>query len=65
MLIVIGLALIVYGYYSYKYSEKWGTTGRKHAAKTTLPGWFPLLIRIGGILFIVTGVLLIVSYLVM
>lgn len=65
MLIVIGLALIGYGYFSYKYSDRWATSNRKRAGKTALPEWFPLLIRVGGILFIVTGALLIVSYLLM
>lgn len=65
MLIVIGLALIGYGYFSYKYSDRWATRSRKHAGKTVFPGWFPLLIRVGGILFIVAGVLVILSYLLM
>lgn len=62
MLIVIGIALIVYGYFSFKYSDRWGTNAHKRAARTTFPEWFPLLIRVGGILFIITGILLILSY---
>ncbi len=63
MLIVIGLALILYGYFSYKYSNRWSTESRRRAGKTALPEWFPLLIKVGGVLLILTGALLIVSYL--
>ncbi|WP_423190119.1 hypothetical protein ACO1PF_04365 [Alkalibacterium sp. f15] len=65
MLVVIGLALIIYGYFSYKYSDKWATKSQKRAPHTKFPKWFPLFIKVGGILFLVTGILLIVSYLLM
>lgn len=63
MLILIGLALIVYGYLSFKYSDRWATNAQKRAARTHFPEWFPLLIKVGGILFVVTGILLILAYL--
>lgn len=63
MLALIGLALIIYGYFSYKYSDRWATNAQKRAARTTFPEWFPLLIKVGGILFVITGILLIVAYL--
>ncbi|GEK90072.1 hypothetical protein SAMN04488100_14617 [Alkalibacterium putridalgicola] len=62
MLIVIGIALIVYGYFSFKCSDRWAKNAQKRAAHTQFPEWFPLLIRVGGILFIISGILLIVSY---
>lgn len=62
MLIVIGIALIVYGYFSFKYSDRWAKNAQKRAAHTQFPEWFPLLIRVGGILFIITGILLMLSY---
>lgn len=65
MLIAIGIALVLYGYFSYKYSDRWVIRSQKRAPNTTFPEWFPLLIRVGGILFVVIGALLIVSYLVM
>ncbi|SFC68428.1 hypothetical protein SAMN04488102_11831 [Alkalibacterium subtropicum] len=61
MLIVIGIALIVYGYFSFKYSERWAQNARERAARTQFPDWFPLLIRAGGILFIITGILLLLA----
>ncbi|OJF92927.1 hypothetical protein [Alkalibacterium sp. 20] len=65
MLVIIGLALIVYGYFSYKHSDKLATKSQKRAPHTNFPGWFPLLIKVGGILFFVIGILLIVSYILM
>ncbi|MFO8068482.1 MAG: hypothetical protein R6U02_00560 [Alkalibacterium sp.] len=65
MLVIIGLALIIYGYFSFKYSDNWATKSQKRATHTKFPEWFPLLIKVGGILFVITGILLIVSYLLM
>jgi len=62
MLAVIGIALILYGYFSFRYSERWANKASKRAAHTSFPDWFPLLIKTGGILFIITGILLLVSY---
>ncbi|MDZ7834591.1 MAG: hypothetical protein U5K84_03850 [Alkalibacterium sp.] len=65
MLIIIGVALIVYGYFSYRYADRWAHKVQRRAARTSFPEWFPLLIKVGGILFVVTGILLVVSYLLM
>ncbi|GEK91958.1 hypothetical protein [Alkalibacterium kapii] len=62
MLIVIGIVLIVYGCFSFKYSDRWVTNANKQKSGTRFPEWFPLLIRIGAILFMIIGILLIVTY---
>lgn len=62
MLIAIGIALIVYGYFSFRSSDRWASNAGKRPTQTTFPDWFPLLIKVGGILFIIIGILLIVAY---
>ncbi|WP_143059478.1 hypothetical protein [Alkalibacterium gilvum] len=62
-MIIIGIGLILYGYFSFKYSDRWATNANKHKSGTRFPEWFSLLIKSGAVLFIITGILLIVSYL--
>lgn len=62
MLLIIGLALLISGYLSFRFSDqrKPGQRGRK--AQTQFPEWFPQLQKIGGLLFMITGLFLMIAY---
>ncbi|MCC5895363.1 MAG: hypothetical protein JJU16_07885 [Alkalibacterium sp.] len=62
MLLLVGLALIVYGYISFKYSDKKKTGHHRAGTDSQFPEWFPKLQKVGGLLFIIMGLLLCLTY---
>lgn len=62
MLLIIGLALIVYGYLSFKYSDKRKPGNHRRNNNSNLPEWFPQLQKLGGLLFMIIGFLLCLTY---
>ena len=60
MLILIGIGLLVYGYLSYTHPlEKKNGRGQP-VSRSPMPEWVPVLHKIGGLLFMIIGGLLIV-----
>lgn len=60
MLLIIGIALILYGYVTFKYSYK--RRNKKGNQSVQLPEWFPLMHKLGGLLLIIIGLLLSLTY---
>lgn len=61
MRVVIGIILLVYGWYSYTHPIKKHNKGPER--KQALPEWLPLLEKFGGVLLmIVGGLLILVSF---
>lgn len=62
MLLIIGLALMTYGYISVKQSEKRRFNDRQAKKTSYFPEWFPQLEKLGGVLCIIIGLLLSLTY---
>lgn len=62
MLLIIGIAMILYGYITFKYSHKKGTGKDRNNQSAQLPEWFPLMYKFGGLLLIIIGLLLSLTY---
>ncbi|GEN50293.1 hypothetical protein [Alkalibacterium pelagium] len=62
MLLVIGLALLISGYLSFRFSDQLKPGKRGRQTQTQFPEWFPQLQKIGGLLFMITGLLLMIAY---
>lgn len=62
MLLIIGLALLISGYLSFRFSDQLNPGKRGRRAQTQFPEWFPQLKKIGGLLFMLTGLLLMIAY---
>ncbi len=60
MLTLIGIGLLVYGYLSYTHPLEKKKGRRQAVSRSPMPEWVPVLHKIGGLLFMVIGGLLIV-----